>query len=140
MHNNSNNKNELKNTLENHNKPIIFIAVIVIQFIIIMILMSRIDYLKGKSMYHYKQWQIAEENLEIEKQKSNKIDYEKIEDIIIDNNEKIEDIVEENKINTEKDFGEKFEEMTSYFGNEFKKAMIKIDEKVHDISETQNND
>ena len=70
------------------------------------------------------------------------IDYNKIEAIVekyvteqsesaeVDY-DKIEAIVEENQANVEKDFGEKFEEMTTYFGDKFKGLVSDVNEKLN---------
>ena len=67
---------------------------------------------------------------------NSEVDYDKIEAMIVQHIEKvdydrIETIVEENQAQVEKDFGEKFEEMTSYFGEQFRGFVDKVNDKIN---------
>lgn len=46
--------------------------------------------------------------------------------------ERIEQLMKENQANVEKDFGEKFEEMTSYFGEKFKGFVDEVNKRLQD--------
>lgn len=72
--------------------------------------------------------EINEANLEV--------DYDKIEEMIIQHIEKIdyeriETIVKENQAQVEKGFGQKFEEMTSYFGEQFRGFVETVNKKIN---------
>ena len=60
------------------------------------------------------------------------VDYDKIKEIIIENQEKVDyDKIVEIMKETEKDFGEKFEDMTGYFGEQFKGLIEDVNEKLN---------
>ncbi|HHT97147.1 MAG TPA: hypothetical protein GXZ90_04550 [Clostridiales bacterium] len=75
---------------------------------------------------------------------SQSIDYERIETMIdnsqrklVDNHDNvnyddIEALIKDNQDQSEKDFGEKFEEATDYFGNKFKGFVKDINDKLND--------
>lgn len=61
------------------------------------------------------------------------LNYDRIEEIVREiQQEKFNDIEEKVQSNyEEKDFGEKFEEVTTYFGDKLKETFINIDEKIN---------
>lgn len=46
--------------------------------------------------------------------------------------ERIEQLMKDNQANVEKDFGDKFEEMTSYFGEKFKNFVDEVNKRLQD--------
>ena len=61
-----------------------------------------------------------------------KVDYDKIKEMIIENQEKVDyDKIVEIMKETEKDFGEKFEDMTEYFGEQFKGLIEDVNKELN---------
>ena len=144
----------VKQTVNHKKFNKILIAIIVIQAMIILMLQIKIKVIENNPIYVDRDWNVGQQEQvdpkvntaniidyerieEIVKRNREEINYERIADIIKDNekmsyevNEDLENEVDKNK--PAEGVGEKVEEATHFLGNEFKKIIRNLDERLNE--------